>query len=127
MALRYISFIRAVLANLGYLMMFVSASFVLTIIAWNSYPFQPHQLVDLIFTALLVVLFAVAIWVFAQMSRDPLVSRITRTKPNELGWEFYVRIASFGVIPFFTWLAYQFPEVGGLIYRILQPGLNLNR
>jgi hypothetical protein len=65
LAIRYLSLIRAVLTNLRYLMIFVSATFVLAIWAWNSYPFQPRQLVDWLFTGLLAVLGSGVIWVFA--------------------------------------------------------------
>jgi hypothetical protein len=32
---------------------------------------------------------------------------------------------TFGAIPVFTWLAYQFPEIGGSILRLLQPSLQV--
>lgn len=120
-AIRYMSLIRAVLANMRYLMLFVSFSFALAIMAWNSYPFQPRQQVDWIFTGILVLLGSGMIWVFAQMHRDPILSRITDTKANELGWDFYMRIISFGALPVFTWLAYQFPDVGNFIAKFIQP------
>jgi hypothetical protein len=62
------------------------------------------------------------VWVLAQMYRDPLLSRITATIPNELGIEFYVKLASIGALPILTWLAYQFPDVGGSIFKIFQSG-----
>jgi hypothetical protein len=123
LAIRYISLIRCVLANLRYLMSFVSASFVLAILAWNSYPFQPSQLGDLLFTGLLAVLGSGVIWVFAQMHRNAILSRITETRANELGWDFYLRVVSFGALPVLTWLAYQFPDIGNLVYKFLQPGV----
>jgi hypothetical protein len=120
--IRYVSLIRAVLVNLRYLMFFVGLTFILTITAWNMYPFQPRQVIDWLFTTLLVMLGTGVIWVLAQMYRDPLLSRITHTKPNELGFEFYVRLASVGALPLLTWLAYQFPDVGGMIFKIFQSG-----
>jgi hypothetical protein len=127
LAIRYVALIRAVLANLRYLMLFVSTSFVLTIIAWNSYPFQPRRQVDWIFTALLFLLGSGIIWVFAQMYRNPILSRITETRPNELGAEFYIRVIGFGALPVLTWLAYQFPAVGSMIYRLVQPALSVTQ
>jgi len=106
-----------------YLMIFVAASFVLAILAWNSYQFQPHQLVDWLFTGLLAVLGSGVIWVFAQMHRNAILSRITDTRANELGWDFYLRVISFGALPVLTWLAYQFPDIGNLISKFLQPGV----
>jgi hypothetical protein len=123
LAIRYMSLICAVLANMRYLMLFISASFVLAVVAWNSYPFQPRQTVDWLFTGLLALLGSGIVWVFAQMHRNPILSRITDTRPNELGWDFYLRIASFGVLPVVAWLAYQFPDVGSVIYRFVQPGV----
>jgi hypothetical protein len=122
---RYVALIRAVLINIRYLMLFVSAAFVLALIAWNSYPFEPHALIDWCFTILLAVLSLGLIWVFAQMHRNAILSRITNTTANELGWEFYLRIATFGAVPVLTWLAYQFPEIGGALYKIIQPGLEV--
>jgi hypothetical protein len=65
--------------------------------------------------------------VFAQMHRDPILSRITETNADELGLDFYIRIVSFGAIPVLTWLAYQFPDIGSAIFRFLQPGLDVVR
>ena len=124
-AVRYIALIRSVLVNIRYLMMFISSAFVFAIIAWNSYPFQPHRLIDWAFTILLVFLGMGLVTVFAQMHRNAILSRITDTPPNKLGWNFYVRIITFGAIPVLTWFAYQFPEIGGSLFRILQPSLQV--
>jgi hypothetical protein len=125
LAIRYLSLIRAVLVNVRYLMMFVSSVFVLTIVAWNSYPFQPRQWVNEAFTGLMILLGTGIIWVFAQIHRDPILNRITNTKANELGVDFYLRVTMFGAAPVLTWLAYQFPEVGGSILRWIQPSLEV--
>jgi len=124
-AIRYMSLIRAVLANLRYLMTFVPVAFVLMIVAWNSYPFQPREIVDWFFTGALLVFGIGVIRVFAQMHRDPILSRATDTKPNELGWDFYFRILAFGAVPVITWLAYEFPDIGSTIYRFVEPGTSV--
>jgi len=123
LAIRYLSLIRAVLVNLSRLLLFVSMAFVFTIAAWNSYPFQPRVLIDAAFTALLLLLGAGVVLVFAQMHRNPILSRITDTNANELGVDFYLRVIAFGTVPVLTWLAYQFPEVGGRLYQLITPGL----
>ncbi len=96
---RYVALIRSVLVNIHYLMLFVSSAFVLAIIAWNSYPFQPHQLIDWCFTLLLVFLGAGFVWLLAQMHRNAILSRITDTTPNKLGVDFYLRLVTFGAGP----------------------------
>ena len=123
--LRYVALIRAVLINIRYLMLFVSTAFVLALVGWNSYPFQPHAFIDWCFTILLGILTFGFVSVLAQMHRNAILSRVTNTTANELGWEFYARIFAFGAVPVLTWLAYQFPDIGGTIYRIIQPGLQV--
>jgi hypothetical protein len=59
------------------------------------------------------------------MHRDPILSRITDTTPNELGLDFYIRIISFGAVPVLTWLAYNFPTLGGTLLKILRPGVDV--
>lgn len=120
-AIRYISMIRAVLANLRCVIAFVSISFALAVVAWNSYPFQPRQKLDWFFTALLLLLGVSVVWVFAQMHRNPILSRVTDTKENELGFDFYLRVATFGALPVLTWLASQFPDIAATVYRFIAP------
>ena len=123
LALRYLSLIRVLLINLRQLMTFVSIIFVLALLAWNSYPFQPRQGIDWIFTGMLFGLGAGIIWIFAQMHRDPTLSRITGTEINKLGASFYLRLVTFGAVPVLTWVASQFPEIGSTLSRLLQSGM----
>jgi hypothetical protein len=125
LVVRYIALIRAVLVNVRYLMVFVAAVFVLSLVAWNSYPFQPHGFIDWCFTFLLLIISTGFVAMFAQMHRNAILSRITDTKPNELGWDFWIRLITFGAVPVLTWLAYQFPQIGGSLYRVVQPGLQV--
>jgi hypothetical protein len=124
-AIRYMSLIRAVLANMRHLMAFVTITFVLTMLAWTSYPFHPRQFVDWFCTCLLVILGSGIIWVLAQMHRDSILSRATDTKANVLGWDFYLRVFAYGAIPVFTWLAYEFPDVGNAIYSFVLPSTSV--
>jgi hypothetical protein len=121
-AIRYVSLIRAVMINLRLLMTFVSVSFVLTLLAWNSYPFQPKQWVDWTFTILLFGFGTGVVWVLAQMYRSPILSRITGTKLNELGGEFFWRIVTYGAVPVLTWVGSQFPAIGNLVSKLLLAG-----
>jgi len=125
LTIRYVSLIRAVLVNLRYLMLFVTASFVLAIIGLNSYPFQPRQIINWCFTGVLILMGSGIIWVFAQMHRDAILSRITKTNASELGADFYIRIFTFGAIPVLTWLAYQFPDIGSTLFKFLSPAVSV--
>jgi hypothetical protein len=88
-----------------------------------SYPFDPRPVVNGIMVLLFLALGTFIVFVYAQMHRDPILSRITDTKANELGWDFYLRIASYGVLPVLAWLTYQFPDIGSVVSKFLQPGV----
>jgi hypothetical protein len=75
-------------------------------------------------TALLLPLGIGIIWVFSQMHRNRILSRIADTNAHELGMDFYLRILTFGAISVLAWLAYQFLEIGGAILRFMQSGLS---
>jgi hypothetical protein len=56
--------------------------------------------------------------VLMQMYHDPLLSRIINKKPNELGWDFVVKVASLIGLPLLSWLAYSYPEIGDTLFKI---------
>jgi hypothetical protein len=97
---------------------------VLAIVAWNSYPFQPRQTINWVFSFFLVFLGTGIVWVLAQMYRDPILSRITDKRPNELGWDFFIKVFSLGAVPFLTWVVYNYPEIGSTLFKLVQPGAN---
>lgn len=122
-ALRYVAFIRGVLYHMRHLIIFLAVSFSLILIALNVYSFEPHQTLIWSFTAIFCVVGFMIVLVLAQVHRDHILSRVTGTKANELGLQFYVRIASFGAVPVLTLLATHFPAIGHYLLSFLQPGL----
>ncbi|HEX6496579.1 MAG TPA: hypothetical protein VF018_13905 [Acidobacteriaceae bacterium] len=125
LAIRYVAIIRAVLAQMRYLLLFISVALVLIMLAINSYPFQPKQEIDWCVTGLFLSFSAGIVMVLAQMHRNPLLSRITNKNSKSLGLDFYMRVAGFGAVPLITWLATQYPTIGGTLYSVLKPGLEV--
>jgi hypothetical protein len=125
LAIRYVAIIRAVLAQMRYLLLFITVALVLIMLAANSYPFQPKQEIDWCVTGLFLSFSAGIVLVLAQMYRNPLLSRITNKKSKNLGLDFYLRVAGFGAVPLITWLATQYPSIGGVLYGVLKPGLEV--
>jgi len=70
-----------------------------------------------------VVLGLRIIQVFAQMDRDPLMSRLSETSPNRLGLNFVYRMLSYGALPLLTLLASLVPDIGNFLQSWLQPAL----
>ncbi len=122
-ALRYVAFIRGVLGNVRLWLILQAAVFSLVLLSLNVYSFEPHRSLVWSFTAIFAVIGAVAIQVLMQAHRDPVISRITGTQPNELGWQFFVRIATLGAVPLLTLLATHFPSIGRYLLSFFQPGL----
>ena len=67
---------------------------------------------------------AVAVgFVYKEMHRDSILSRLTSTTAGELGWDFWLKFVSAGAIPVFSLLAVQFPEIGKFLFSWLAPAL----
>ncbi len=122
-ALRYVAFIRGVIARIRLLVIFLPVSFSLALISLSIYSFEPHRELIWSVTALFVGIGCIMLTVLMQMHRDPILSRITGTKPNELGLTFYVRIAALGIGPLLTLLATHYPSISRYVVSFLQPGL----
>jgi hypothetical protein len=102
---------------------FLPVSFSLALISLAIYSFEPHRGLIWSVTALFVGIGFIMLTVLMQMHRDPILSRITGTKPNELGLTFYVRIAALGIGPLLTLLATHYPSISRYVVSFLQPGL----
>jgi len=122
-ALRYMAFIRCVLGHIKHLLILLAILFSLALISLNVYAFEPHQSLVWSFTAIFAVIGVTILIVLMQLHKDPILSRITGTKPNELGLDFYYRVISFGAVPLLTLLATQFPAIGHYLSSFFQPGL----
>lgn len=122
-ALRYVAFIRAVLGHVRLLLIFLAISFSLMLISLNVYSFEPHQSLIWSFTTIFGVIAIMAIGVLMEAHRNEILSRVSGTKPNELGWAFYARVISLGAAPLITLLATHFPSIGKFLLSFFQPGL----
>jgi hypothetical protein len=122
-AWRYEGFIRNVLFHMKHLLFFLAISFSLVLVSLNLYAFEPHQSLIWSLTVIFIVLGLLTIVGLMQIHRDPILSRMSGTQPNDLGLEFYVRILSLGAAPLITLLATHFPSIGRALVSLLQPGL----
>jgi len=122
-ALRYVSFIRAVLGRIRFALIFLAISFSLLLISLNVYSFEPHQALIWSLTAIFFVIGFVSVVVMMQAHRDPVLSSITGTQPNRLEPAFYIRIFALGAVPLFTLLSTHFPAIGRSLVSFVQPGL----
>jgi hypothetical protein len=122
-ALRYVAFIGGVLHHIRLLIIIVAILFTLILLSLNIYSFEPHQSLIWSFTAMFAVIGFMIVKVLREVHRDNVLSTVTGTKANELGLDFYLRVAAFGTGPLVTLLATHFPAIGGYLFSLLQPGL----
>jgi hypothetical protein len=123
LALRFVTFIAYTLRVIRGFLKFLASVFILLVIALSAYPFEGRRYIETAILFLFVVSGASVALVFAQMDRDPLLSRLSETKPNELGVNFVFRLVSFGALPLLTVLASQVPDIGNFLLSWLQPAL----
>jgi hypothetical protein len=121
--LRFINLIRYVSLQLRNLLSFIVAGFILGVFALRSYPFLASRAIGWTLTLIFAVLGMGVVVVFAQMSKDAILSRIADTDPGKINSDFYLRIASFGALPILTLLASQFPSIGRFLFSWIQPGI----
>lgn len=123
-ALRFLSFIRYVMLQLRNLLTYIMFGFVLLVLSLGSYPFGEPRLIAWALGAGFVLIGVPVIWVFLAMAKDAILSRLTETKAGEVDWSFYLRTASFAILPLMSLLASHFPSVEQYIFSWVQPLLD---
>ena len=112
--------IRSLLADADFAL---AGVFVFVLISYSGYSFESresfHELLISIFFAISLVVGVV----YGQMYANSLLSRITNTKPGELGLDFWVRLGTFAFVPLLSLLSVQFPSINHLLFSWLQPAL----
>jgi hypothetical protein len=120
-ALRLLIFFRYAIRHLRNFLGFIIAAFIVSTISMNSYPFLARRWIGLASVIIFIGIGAAVALVFAEMDRDPLLSRITETRANEVGRAFFFRMARFGALPLLTLLATQFPSISRWLFSWAQP------
>ncbi len=99
----------------------LSLSFLLLVLLFHSYSPQGPQIIGR-FLAVLFVVIACAVWhVFAGMERNAVLSRISRTKPGELGGQFWIHLLAIGGLPLLGVIAHLFPAVSQFLFQWIAP------
>jgi len=122
-ALVYVNFLQSVLLQMRSLVICAGGMYVLILCSMSVYPFEPHPALQVL-GVVLVVAMAIAVgFVYAEMHRDAILSRLTSTNVGELGWDFWFKFISAGAIPVFSLLAVQFPEISKFLFSWLEPAV----
>src|SRR5258708_5812566 len=120
----YLNFILTVLLRLRIFAFSAAGLYVLVLLSLTSYPFEPGLAIRSSLILLLFLILIVVATVYAQVHRDPTLSRITNTKAGELGADSWLRLGGFAALPTLSLLAAQYPQIGGFLFSWLQPAMD---
>ena len=122
LALQYVTLIRYGFFQMRNFLEFVTGGFILMVMAVYVYPFEDHLLLGAANITMFALLAVGMLMAFAQMDRDPVLSRLSSTKPK-LDMNFVWRVVSHGSLPLLALLGSQFPTVGNFLFSWVQPAL----
>jgi len=122
-ALVFVNFLVTVLLRMRSLVICAGGMYVFIVLSVSVYPFEPHPALQSLTVILLLVMGAAVGFVYAEMHREAILSRLTSTPVGELGLDFWLKLASAGAIPVFSLLAAQFPSINQFLFSWLEPAL----
>jgi hypothetical protein len=120
--LPYLGFIQNILGRIRTIALSIVALFVAATLSVSCYPFDPLPVIGAVFLILFALVGASMVFAYSEMSKDATLSHIANTNPGELGLEFWVKIAAFGIGPLIGLLTTLFPSMTDFIVSFLQPG-----
>jgi len=114
---RVAHFLSYVLPQMQNLIVTSVSGLLLMLFAISSYPFQPHNLLLFFNWVVILAFVGIAMGVFIQMNRDPVMSGLNGTKAGKISWDwdFTFRILVYGIVPILALLGAQFPQSVGQV------------
>ena len=122
-ALIYVNFLVSVLLRIRTMVIGAAGMYVFIVCSISVYPFEPYPALQTLSVGVLLLMAAVVGYVYAEMHRDAILSRLTATQAGHLGLDFWLKFVSAGAIPVLSLLAVQFPEINQLFFSWLEPAL----
>ncbi len=122
-AMRYASLARYVMSHLRNLATFLTFGYVLLALSMSSYPFLAPRGIAWFLSVVFVALSVPVVTVFHEMSRDPILRRMTPASEGKTDWGFITRTVGFTALPLISVMGSHFPVVGKYLLSWLQPAL----
>ena len=124
---RMVEYVEWVTRHLRELALFMLLSLLLATLLLSSYPYPPQSLLRLILLVVLGGTVGSLIFVLVQMNRDEVLSRIDRTEPGRVTWNFsfVMNLLTFGALPLLTLLSSEFPELRSFLFAWADPILKM--
>ena len=116
--------VKDALARLAYNLIFVIGGVVLVFCSHTLFPFQQHTDLQVLGWIYIGVTFTTILTVLVQMKRNEIVASLTSTTPGTRStWDgaFVLKVTVFALLPLLALFAAQFPDIGSLILRWMEP------
>ena len=116
--------IRDALARLAHNLVFVVGGILCVFGSYTLFPFQQRTQLAVLGWIYIGIAFATILTVLVQMNRNPVIARLSSpTAEAKSTWDtdFVLKITIFALLPLFTLFAAQFPDIGGVILRWIEP------
>lgn len=120
----YLNIILALFARIRSVATAIAGLYIFLLLACHSYPFAAHATTDAFLVVLLAIIAVTVVVVYAQMHRNPTLSRITNTDIGKVGADFWLRTATFLALPVISLLAAQFPGFANFLFSWIEPAAN---
>ncbi len=115
--------VERILLNLRRLALFLLITLLLSVVGLSSYVFQPQGMIKGGFIGLVIAAVVALFFVMTRMSRNDVLSRITRTTPGKVTWDtsFVLNLMVFGAIPLLVLLSSEFPTIRSFLFSWADP------
>jgi hypothetical protein len=123
LAIESMRYVESVLQGMRRLASFLLVALLLSVVLLSSYPFQPQGIVKLSFVILLLGTVLALFVVMTQMSRNDVLSQVSRTDPGRISWNttFVFNIILLGVVPLLALASSEFPAIRTLLFSWAEP------
>jgi hypothetical protein len=120
----YVEYLQNMLGRMRTMVLSMVGVFAAIALAVGLDPFTPRPTISLLLLLLLLLIGVVVGTVFAGLDRDSTLSRITHTKPGDLGTHFWIRMLSFIGVPALGLIVSQFPEITDFVFSWIAPTMD---
>ena len=95
----------------------------LLLLAVSAYAFEPHRLLLTCIWVMVGANVALGLWVYVQMDKNSLISRISGTTPGQLTWDAapVVRVLTWVVLPLLSGAAAPYTDLANRVVVFVEP------
>jgi len=127
MPIQFALAIQLVLRILRRQLLFLGAGIVCTLIAFQSYPFEPRQWISGYVALTSLGMSGIVFMMLIRVEHDPLLAKLFGNERKGLDLQFYLRTGGALLVPLVTVISSLFPDIGQELTRWILPWMQTGR